>query len=150
MDTLRNHCACKEWDEAKELTASASKEELTGMLFCQNGKGWTVLLYACRNGIPLAILQSMFTSIINKGIDLQSILAINAHDNATPLHWAARGPSVDVVKLIVQYSSPAILNVKDNNGDTPLALARKGNRENNVKFLEEVSNIDMQYIIIKA
>ena len=140
------------------MTESASKEELEGMLRYQvdgyevNGGGVTALHCRCAGyrDLPHAILRSMFNNINTKDIDLQSILAITTKNTgATPLHYAAQYSSVDVVKLIVQYSPPSALTTEVNNGETPLDWARLGNKTDTVKFLEEVSNIDMQYIIIK-
>jgi len=133
------------------LTESASKEELEGMLRYKHSGGVTALHCAIYHIVPHAILRSMFNNINTKDIDLQSILAITTKNTgATPLHYAAQYSSVDVVKLIVQYSPPSALTTKTRSGKTPLDWARLGNKTDTVKFLEEVSNIDMQYIIIET
>ena len=106
--------------------------------------------YPIYHFVPHAILRSMFNNINTKDIDLQSILAITDKNGYIPLHWAAQYASVDVVKLMVQYSPPSALTTKTRSGKTPLDIARLCKKTDNVKFLEDVSNIDMQYIIIET
>ena len=52
-----------------------------------------------------------------------------AWDGSTPLHWAVMYTlNKDVVKLLL--SKGAVVNAKDNNGDTPLHLAGKSKVDN--------------------
>lgn len=63
------------------------------------------------------------------GVDFQDDLG------ATALHYAARSRHLEMVKHIVSIG--ARLDLKDNNGETPLDWARDLNAKSVVRFLEE-------------
>jgi len=46
--------------------------------------------------------------------------------NVSPLHWAARGGSVEVVSLLI--SGGELVSLKDSNGETPLFWAAAGGK----------------------
>jgi len=63
---------------------------------------------------------------------------IKNYFETTPLHYAAKNKSSDILFFLAQFSSDA--NVKNYNGRTPLDYAKTYNSEENIKFLEKYSN----------
>ena len=132
-------CENKRWDEAVALTESSNKNDLDRMLRYKGMDGDTALHNACITNVPSNILHSMFTNILEKGINLQQILSITNDDGRLVLHRAAGHCSLDTLKLVVLHSPDTALTTKDSDGDTPLEVAGGGTEKG--RFLESVSNV---------
>ena len=140
-NVLYGHCSNGRWGAAVALTESSNKNDLEGMLRYKDS-GDTALHRACCRDVPNNILQAMFTNTIHKGIDLQQLLYIANNSNGwLVLHFAALYCSLDTLKLVVLHSPATALTTRDGNGKTPLDWARINNNTENVRFLENVSNV---------
>ncbi|MBX9890147.1 MAG: ankyrin repeat domain-containing protein [Amoebophilaceae bacterium] len=80
-------------------------------------------------------LNEVITRLIEKGFN------INAQNNLgnTPLHNAVTGGRASIVNDLLQYQ-PSI-DVKNNNQETPLALAHRLNKRNIVQLLENAQAV---------
>ena len=141
-DVLYGHCDNMRWGDAVALTESSNKNDLEGMLRHKEGIGETTALhYACARDVPNNILQAMFTNTIHKGIDLKQILSITSNGGWLVLTFAAGFCSLDTLKLVVLHSPATALTTRTTYGETPLYWARQLNKTENVRFLENVSNV---------
>ncbi|RDW91683.1 hypothetical protein BP5796_02848 [Coleophoma crateriformis] len=68
----------------------------------------------------------------------------------SPLHWAAHNDLVhghEIVKLLVEYG--ADIDQVSDTGSTPLDMARRANRTQNVKFLEQLGAKSRMQLIVE-
>ena len=63
---------------------------------------------------------------------------MHARDNMgrTPLHWAAKGNSVEVARLLIKAGADVAARNKD--GNTPLDLATQRENQEMIKLLKAV------------
>lgn len=76
-------------------------------------------------------------ALLDAGADPNRYAPVGGHSHATPLHQAALGGHLDVVRLLVERG--ARTDIRDiHHGDTPLEWARYGKRDEVVAFLERL------------
>ena len=71
--------------------------------------------------------------LLDKGADVHKA----SNGNRTPLHQASYTGHIDVVRLLLANGANADLDVKDKDGDTPVADAKRWGRNAVVALLEE-------------
>jgi ankyrin repeat protein len=62
-------------------------------------------------------------------------VSVTDGDGATPLHWAANGGNLDIVRMLIQNG--ADVNVRQHNGWTPVHSAADGDRFESIRILVE-------------
>ena len=75
---------------------------------------WTPLLFAASNSHAIVV-----AALIKAGADVNR----GNENNKTPLHWACRRVDSDVEPALLLLRNGAAVNVRDDDGDTPLDFA---------------------------
>mmetsp|Transcript_5443 Transcript_5443/g.11468 ORF Transcript_5443/g.11468 Transcript_5443/m.11468 type:complete len:359 (+) Transcript_5443:424-1500(+) len=92
---------------------------------------------------PLMVLSGLFggqdtEDAINSVIALGGNPSVVDGDGWNSLHWAAFHGSLVAAKVLYAYDK-SLLDIKDNDGKSPLDLARQEENKNVAKFLEEAT-----------
>jgi ankyrin repeat protein len=83
--------------------------------------------------------------IVKLLLDARANLELKDDHGFLPLHFAAIGSDVEILKLLLSYDAgKKILNEQDNGGCTALHLAAVNNRPKNVDILLSQENIDLK------
>mmetsp|Transcript_9053 Transcript_9053/g.13569 ORF Transcript_9053/g.13569 Transcript_9053/m.13569 type:complete len:818 (-) Transcript_9053:292-2745(-) len=96
-------------------------------------EGHTILHWTAYNSHPLTT-----DWILNEGVDIQ----VKDKKGRTALHWAAKQGNKDILKILVEFIDDegflGLLYEKDEEGNTPLDLARYYENHGAVSYLKEV------------
>ena len=90
---------------------------------------WDAMLYAVSySSVPcLEILLDIDSKLLSR--------RYSSNYDSTPLHWAARYNTVDMVRYLVETCGMDV-NVRDEDGDTPLDYAAWGDNYDVIEYLE--------------
>lgn len=124
-------CGCA----ANELNASKVQKILDQ---CEGQEfDWaTILRLAIDNGA----LEAMKILVQHKGAH---ILTVKDENSQTPLHWAARGAKLSIVKYLMSQSLPA--DLEDEDGVTPIGSALLSK---SVQVVEELLNAHPRLLVL--
>jgi hypothetical protein len=135
---LWRHCASEQWDEVSAYIPKLSRRQLLEQLYFQ-GFNSTALHKAAILDIPIDTLMVIINAARKFNIDVPALFAKKTMFNQHVLHYAAHGASLEVVRMILIQNFNS-LREKDTKGLTPTAYARRADRPDTVKMLDEVRN----------
>ena len=120
------------------MAAAGSSEDLFNLLLSKGAdikiketNGTTVLTQACMGVITEKVTLNVVKTILDKGIDVNEAPSSGRTQGYTCLMMAARNNQLKLAKILINRG--ADVNIKANDGNTALGLARK---ENNTEITE--------------
>ncbi len=110
-------------------------------MLSKDKKKYTALALACARG-NVSIGQLLLLTIKERHGDkeVSNILNCQTLEGETPLYFAAKAKSLDLVKLLLKYDDTAV-NIADKSGKTPLHHVARDGKLDIVKLLVDGSDL---------
>ncbi len=107
-------------EELVKIVFENSAEE---MISAKNHEGQTPLAIAFNNN------ESFALQLVKKGAKIEEVGIDKEGNNMLHLFAKSYRPNEELVKIVFENPTEEMINAKNNNGQTPLAIAFKGNHE---------------------